>query len=1462
MRKLSIFATAWLSLAGSGVWADDPLEMAEDKEGVVYLVSTAHLDTQWRWTIQETIQRFIPNTLRGNFRHFQRDPEYTFTFEGAFRYMLAKEYYPEDYERLKKYVARGNWRVGGSWLDAVDTNVPSPEALIRQALYGNGFYRREFGKVSRDVFLPDCFGFGYALPSIASHCGLLGFSTQKLTWGSSVGIPYDLCLWQGPDGATLLAALNAQSYVAGLDEDVSISEGWAKKLRRIRESCGIPVDYHYIGVGDQGGAVSPDTVGWVRRSVDGEGPVKVINTGSDQLFRDLAGRKKTRQKLPTYEGELLMTAHGVGCYTSQTAMKRWNRKNELLADAAERAAVAADWLGGAVYPGEKLTEAWTRFLWHGFHDDLTGTSIPQAYPFSWNDEILSLNQFAEVLSDSVGAVARALDTRAEGFPIVVYNPLSIPRQDIVEARIDFPGGVPRAVRCFGPEGEEVPAQIGDTRPEGTTILFLADVPSVGFAVYDVRPGDRAGDLTGGLTVTETTLENDRYRVTVDGNGDVAGIFQKGLGKEILRAPIRLELHDDRSPRWPAWEILYGDIASPPREVVSGPGEVRVVESGPVRVTLEVTRQAAGSLFLQRIRLGTGEAGDRVEFATEIHWGSTGTLCKAAFPWSLENPMATYDLGLGTIERGTNTKRLYEVPAQQWAAMDSPDGGWGVGVLNDCKYGWDKPDGGTLRLTLIHTPEPKGYRDQATQDIGRQRCLFAVSGYPGDWREGELPWQAARLNQPLLAFRPPPHEGALGRSFSFLRTNSRQVSVKAIKRAEESEEVVLRLQELYGREASGFIAELAAPVQLANETNGQEEGRAHLRPFKGMLACDLGPYQPRTYTLRLAPPRERLQPPDSRPLPLAYNLDGVSRDDDRGDGDIDGAGHTFPGELFPERLVAEGIRFDLGPTGRGKKNVLLCRGQKLRLSPGRGDRVYLLAAAIGGDVRGAFTVGDREWELTIREFTGNIGQWDSRMVDGKYIGNDRAHRLAPGFIQRTPVAWVGTHRHSKEAGDEPYLFCYLFKYVLPIPPQATTLTLPEDDRIGIFAVTTGGKGNGETTPAWPLYDDMEFTRLPLPVLLPGGGTFDRALQVELQPLIDFPDSEIRYTTDGSEPNWDSPLYERPILVGRTLSLQARSLRQGDPPGPIARARFVIDDTTPPELSWVASSGDRRKVLVAFSEPLERRSAEEASHYVISPGVKVEEAHLLEDLRTVELETSKLSRGVAYTLTVKGVRDASDGANSIGDGAERGFEHLQSTPGGPTLFLRFEEGKGGVAADSSGRGPPGEIRGATPAKGTVGGALRFDGEDDCVIIQDRPDLDPTEAITLASWIRAEDWKGNRRILQKGVDDSQYRLLHEWGYLRFHLSGVGMVDAAPPSAGRWHHVAGTYDGKVQRLYVDGKVVGEREARGAIAVTSDPVYVGTKTLGVGPGDFFKGLLDEVLVYGRALDPKEIAALAAKGGR
>src|SRR5215510_16239987 len=374
--------------------------------------------------------------------------------------MKFKEYHPEAWPTLKKYVADGRWKLAGSWINAVDVNVPSPESLMRQALYGKRFFRQEFGQASQDVYLPDCFGFGFALPSIATHSGLSQFATQKLTWGSSYGIPFTIGRWKGSDGNSVVAALNPGDYVTKIRGDISIDPKWGAE-RLTSTGDGRQVGFRFFGTGDIGGAPDDESIEWLEKALSNKsGMVKVRNSSSDQLTRDLTSEQ--RAALPEYEGELTMKTHGVGCYTSQAAMKRFNRENESLGTAAEQAAVAAELVAGLPYPRERLREAWIRMLWHQFHDDLTGTSIPQAYQFSWNDELVSANQFAGVLTSATSAVAGLLDTRSQGVPIVVYNPTSTRRRDVVEATVEFADSAPTRVQVIdGASGREITTQVLD-----------------------------------------------------------------------------------------------------------------------------------------------------------------------------------------------------------------------------------------------------------------------------------------------------------------------------------------------------------------------------------------------------------------------------------------------------------------------------------------------------------------------------------------------------------------------------------------------------------------------------------------------------------------------------------------------------------------------------------------------------------------------------------------------------------------------------------------------------------------------------------------------------------------------------------------------------------------------------------------------------------------------------------------
>jgi alpha-mannosidase len=1108
------------------------------REPTLFVVGYAHLDTEWRWDFETTIREYLPKTLRENFALFEKYPSYTFNFSGANRYRMIKEYYPADYEEMKEYVAQGRWFPSGSSMEENDVNAPSAESVFRQILYGTQYFRSEFGKTSIEYMLPDCFGFPASLPSILAHAGIKGFSTQKLSssWQPAArvggpdspqrtpdGIPFNIGIWEGPDGATVLAALNPGSYSGSVTYDLSKTPppvpqdsaagrrrplvDWPARVQWNGESSGLFTDYMYYGTGDTGGSPTEASVKlmeaivtgtpttlpdpWDRRGTApppepgrevrvGDGPLNVVSATAEEMFRAI--RPEQTSRLPRYKGELELINHSAGSITSQAYLKRWNRQNEVLADGAERASVMADWLGGLPYPRERLNDAWTLVLTGQFHDIIPGTSIPKAYEYSWNDEVLALNQFGVVLTHAAGAVASTLDTEVGGTPVVVYNALEIPREDVVEVKVDFPEGTPAAVRVTGPDGKAVPAQLTSSN----TVLFLAKVPPVGFAVFDVQAAEAPAGTRTSLSVTESTLENGRYRVTLDDNGDMASLYDKSLRRELLAGPARLEIKTDNPRNWPAWNMDWEDQIREPRAYVSGPARVRVVERGPARVALEVEREAEGSRFVQTLRLAAGDAGNRLEIKTVLDWNTREAHLKAVFPLTAANPTATYNLDVGTIERGNNDERQFEVASHQWFDLTDRSGRFGVTVLSDAKFGSDKPDDGTLRLTLVRTPGTRGgYEDQGTQDLGRHELLYGLAGHARGWREGKTDWQAQRLNQPLAAFVGSKHPGRLGRSFSFLRVSDDRVRVLALKRAEESDEVILRLVELEGKGVRGVRIAFAGGVASAREVNAAEMPLGPAQVRDGELVTDLGPYQPRTFAVRRAGPAETAGGPRTRVVSLPFDQAVASPDGRVGAGRFDRSGRSLPAEMLPDEIVFGAIPFRLASADG--MNAVTPRGQTLELPAGEWNRVYLLAAS-DGDQTETFQVGAAAVELTIQDWGGYVGQWDNRVwvsrqdtlpprpedpadAPPRVRTVEEMTAITPGFIKRAPVAWFASHRHGTDGTNEPYAYSYLFAYAIDLPEDARTLTLPNNERIRILAVTVADEGSA-VRPAHPLYDTLE------------------------------------------------------------------------------------------------------------------------------------------------------------------------------------------------------------------------------------------------------------------------------------------------------------------------------------------------------------------------------------------------------
>lgn len=1013
-----------------------------------YIVSDAHLDTQWNWDIQTTIQEYVWNTLNQNLFLLRKYPDYVFNFEGAVKYSWMKEYFPTRYDELKQRIKEGRWHVTGSSWDACDVLVPSAESVLRNILYGQNYYRTEFGTEGTDIFLPDCFGFGWTLPSLAHHCGLIGFSSQKLGWRNhpfygDKKYPFTIGLWKGIDGSQLMFAHGYDYGHRFKDEDLSKSE----ELKDLLKDSPLNTVYRYYGTGDMGGSPTITSVRAVEKGVKGTGDIKVVSATSDQLYKDYAGK---HDQLPVFDGELLMDVHGTGCYTSQAAMKWYNRQNELLGDAAERAAVAAEWLNQGAYPKSELETSWKRFLFHQFHDDLTGTSIPRAYEFSWNDELISLKQFSDVLTSSVNEVSRLLDTNVKGTPVVLYNALGFAVNDLAEMEVEF-AKAPKGISVYNAEGKKVASQYLGYKDGKAHLLVEASVPATGYAVYDVRTSGE------GIVVKNkqvNTLENSCYKLTFDANGDIVSLLDKRNGKELVASgkAIRLALFtENESYEWPAWEILKKTLDREPVSITDNV-KLTLVEDGELRKSLCIEKKHGESVFRQYVRLYEGTRASRIDSYNEIDWRSTNALLKAEFPLAVSNPNATYDLSLGSVQRGNNTVTAYEVYGHYWADLTDRKGDYGVSIMNNGKYGWDKPSDNTLRLTLLHTPKTnKGYTYQDRQDFGYHTFTYSLLPHQGELNKAEVVSKAEVLNQRLKAFQTDKHKGEMGRTFSMVSSDNPNVIIKALKKAVDSDEYVVRVYDVAGQGIQSARLTFAGKLASVVETDGTEKEIAKADFSNNTFDVKVNPFSLKTYKIRLAESGVSAYQPKCLSLELPYDKKCATYNEFRSEADFE-SGYSYAAELLPDSITIDQVTFRLGEPET--YNGLSCKNDTIEIPEGY-NRLYFLAAAASSDDQSLqIACGKHVSEFVVPSYTGFVGQW-----------GHEGH--TSGYLKPAQIAYVGTHRHAS-SGDCPYEFTYMFKFGMDIPKGVHSIVLPKNENVVIFAATAVAENHAFVKPLTKLF----------------------------------------------------------------------------------------------------------------------------------------------------------------------------------------------------------------------------------------------------------------------------------------------------------------------------------------------------------------------------------------------------------
>lgn len=808
-----------------------------DKHSVVNVtcIGHTHIDVAWLWRLKHTREK-CARSFSTVLRLMERYPEYIFLQTQPQLYEYVKNDYPELYEAIKQKVKDGNWEVdGGMWLEA-DCNIPSGESLVRQILVGSRFIKEEFNKDVEYLWLPDVFGYSWALPQILKKSGIDMFMTTKISWNQYNRMPHDTFKWRGIDGSEIL------THFITTPEPWSQPGSWfytyngrltPKTVKGVWDAYtdkGITNDLLVsYGFGDGGGGVNREMLEY-RKRLDKMPGLPNVKTGkASEYFRCLKEKvEKTEEYVHTWDGELYLEYHR-GTYTSQAYTKMMNRKLELLYRETEWLSTVAcltnnDW---SLYSNNEITKGWKTILRNQFHDIIPGSSITEVY-----EDAKQEYKEAEDMALDIQNKLEEIYINKDEHTWTIVNNSNWDRTESINIKCDEDGSF------YDEDGHKLKYQ----RNKDEYTVEIKNIPALGYKRIILKVDDVQDDNNSVFEYCDGKIATPKYDIEWNEYGQLTSIYDKENKREVLAKGERgnvLQMFEDKPMAHEAWDIdiFYQEKMREVKDLQS----VELIEIGNIKAVIRFKYKYMSTTIIQDMIVYANS--NRIDFKTNVDWREKKQLLKVAFVVDIRSTMATYDVQFGNVKRPThwNTswdRARFESVAQQW--VDLSERNYGVSLLNNCKYGHDIKDN-VMRLTLLKSathPDP-------VQDQGEQNFTYSLLPHSGDFIDGNTVKHAYELNQPLRAIKGMLKSEVKKQLFKF---NDANILVDAIKKAEDEDMIIIRFHDYSGSRQN-------VSIDSDYEINGWMETNLMEKPIEDLrnensINVVVNPYEIKTLMIKM------------------------------------------------------------------------------------------------------------------------------------------------------------------------------------------------------------------------------------------------------------------------------------------------------------------------------------------------------------------------------------------------------------------------------------------------------------------------------------------------------------------------------------------------------------------------------------------------------------------------------------